>query len=66
VWRGLRGLMPTRSLGDTAFRPVVIGTSQRWARDPQRDLAVIVATDGLWDVMDAATAAIDWGTAHEL
>jgi serine/threonine protein phosphatase PrpC len=59
VVRGERGLMMTRSLGDRWFRPVgVIGEPEvaHHAVDPG-DLAVVAATDGLWDVLGPEDAA---------
>jgi serine/threonine protein phosphatase PrpC len=59
VVRGDRGLMMTRSLGDRWFRPVgVIAEPEVGCRavGPD-DVALVAATDGIWDVLDHAEAA---------
>jgi serine/threonine protein phosphatase PrpC len=55
VVREGRGLMVTRSLGDSWFRPVgVIAEPEIGAHAPTADdLAIVLATDGVWDVLDA-------------
>lgn len=59
VVRGLRGLMPTRSFGDTHFRPVgvmaepTVGAKRLGAKDRY----LIVACDGLFDVLHAEQIA---------
>ncbi|MFQ5988752.1 MAG: PP2C family serine/threonine-protein phosphatase [Candidatus Methylomirabilales bacterium] len=59
VIRGLRGLMPTRSFGDTYFRP--IGVMAEPTVGEQRlgseDRYLIVACDGLFDVLEANAIA---------
>ncbi len=69
VVRGGRGLMVTRALGDRWFRPVgVIAEPELGHRSLGRDdLAVVAATDGLWDVLgpeDAARAVRPADGAH--
>jgi serine/threonine protein phosphatase PrpC len=59
VFRGERGLMMTRSLGDRWFRPVgVIAEPEvgRHALGPD-DVALVAATDGVWDVLSVNDAA---------
>jgi serine/threonine protein phosphatase PrpC len=59
VVRGDRGLMVTRSLGDRWFRPVgVISEPEvgRHALGPD-DVALVAATDGVWDVLSVEDAA---------
>ncbi|MFQ5882025.1 MAG: PP2C family serine/threonine-protein phosphatase [Candidatus Methylomirabilales bacterium] len=55
VVRGLRGLMPTRSFGDSYFRPVgvmaVPAVGER--RLSSEDRFLVVACDGLFDVLAA-------------
>jgi protein phosphatase 2C len=58
VVRGSRGLMMTRSLGDRWFRPVgVIPEPEvgRRAREPD-EVALVAATDGVWDVLSVDDA----------
>jgi serine/threonine protein phosphatase PrpC len=54
VVRGLRGLMPTRSFGDSYFRPVgvmaVPAVGERRLTPEHR--FVVVACDGLFDVLE--------------
>jgi len=59
VLRGNRGLMMTRSLGDRWFRPVgVIGEPEVAHHDVgPDDLALVAATDGVWDVLGLEDAA---------
>ena len=59
VVRGLRGLMPTRSFGDTHFRPdgVVAEPILGGRRLRAEDRYLVVACDGLFDVLDAAEIA---------
>jgi serine/threonine protein phosphatase PrpC len=59
VVRGDRGLMMTRSLGDRWFRPVgVIGEPEVAQHGiGADDVAVVVATDGVWDVLGPEDAA---------
>ena len=59
VYRGSRGLMPTRSLGDAYFRPVgVIPTPSVRTCDISEDhLFVLAACDGLFDYMNNDEAA---------
>jgi serine/threonine protein phosphatase PrpC len=59
VMRGDQGLMMTRSLGDRWFRPVGVIADPEIGRHGLRagDVAVVAATDGLWDVLDLDDAA---------
>ena len=59
VVRGDRGLMMTRSLGDRWFRPVgVIGEPEiGYHTIGADDVALVAATDGLWDVFSEEDAA---------
>ncbi|MDO8490649.1 MAG: PP2C family protein-serine/threonine phosphatase [Dehalococcoidia bacterium] len=59
VRRGLRGLMPTRTIGDSFFKPVgVIATpSVREYEILKDDLMVVAACDGLFDVMSNSDVA---------
>lgn len=59
VMRDGRGLMVTRALGDTAFRPAgVIARPEILTRQVTTPGAqLVLATDGIWDVIDIATAA---------
>jgi serine/threonine protein phosphatase PrpC len=59
VVRGDRGLMMTRSLGDRWFRPVGVTAEPEIGRYTlgADDLALVTATDGLWDVLDVEAAA---------
>ena len=75
VVRGDQGLMMTRSLGDRWFRPVGVIAEPEIHRHAVRagDVAVVAATDGLWDVLgldDAArvvrAGATAAATAHAL
>ncbi|MFQ5830995.1 MAG: PP2C family serine/threonine-protein phosphatase [Candidatus Methylomirabilia bacterium] len=54
VLRGWRGLMPTRSFGDTWFRAIgVIATPDVASRRlGASDRYLVAACDGLWDVLD--------------
>lgn len=58
VVRGGRGLMMTRSLGDRWFRAVgVIAEPEvRQHALAADDVALVLATDGIWDVLDAEDA----------
>lgn len=59
VMRGDRGLMMTRSLGDRWLRPVGVIAEPEvavHALGPD-DLALVAATDGLWDVLGGDEAA---------
>jgi serine/threonine protein phosphatase PrpC len=53
VVRGGHGLMMTRSFGDRWFRPVGVLAEPEIGRHAVRagDVAVVAATDGLWDVL---------------
>jgi serine/threonine protein phosphatase PrpC len=59
VVRGSRGLMVTRSLGDRWLRPVGVIAEPEVAHHAlgPDDLALVAATDGLWDALDLAEAA---------
>lgn len=59
VVRGGRGLMVTRSLGDRWFRPVGVISAPEIGRHAVGvgDVALVAATDGVWDVLDAGDAA---------
>ena len=59
VVRGDHGLMMTRSLGDRWFRPVGVVAEPEIGRHAVRagDVAVVAATDGLWDVLGLDDAA---------
>jgi serine/threonine protein phosphatase PrpC len=59
VVRGDRGLMMTRSLGDRWFRPVGVIAEPEIGRHvlESDDVALVAATDGVWDVLDAEEAA---------
>ncbi len=59
VYRGEAGLMPTRSLGDRWFRSVgVIATPDVATRTlTGADISLVVASDGLWDVLPSAEVA---------
>jgi serine/threonine protein phosphatase PrpC len=54
VVRADHGLMVTRSLGDRWFRPVGVIAEPEVAHHAVRsdDVAIVLATDGLWDVLD--------------
>jgi serine/threonine protein phosphatase PrpC len=54
VMRGDLGLMMTRSLGDRWFRPVGVISEPEIGRHAigADDVAVVAATDGVWDVLD--------------
>lgn len=59
VWLdGRRSLPLTRSLGDLAMRPLISGEPQmvQLSRRTGDDLFVIVASDGVWDVLSPAYA----------
>jgi serine/threonine protein phosphatase PrpC len=59
VVRGGQGLMMTRSLGDRWFRPVGVIAEPEVGRHAVRadDVAVVAATDGVWDVLGLDDAA---------
>ena len=59
VLRGDRGLMMTRSLGDRWFRPVGVIPEPEVGRHAlgADDVALVAATDGLWDVLGVEDAA---------
>ena len=59
VMRGERGLMMTRSLGDRWFHPVGVIAEPEVGRHPlgADDVALVAATDGLWDVLGIEAAA---------
>jgi serine/threonine protein phosphatase PrpC len=59
VIRGDRGLMMTRSLGDRWFRPVGVIAEPEVGRHAlgADDVALVAATDGLWDVLGIEDAA---------
>ncbi|HDR16429.1 MAG TPA: protein serine/threonine phosphatase 2C family protein [Desulfobacteraceae bacterium] len=59
VMKGIRGLMPTRSLGDEYFRDAgVIPTPATFVHEIRdRDGWLVAATDGLFDEMDNETVA---------
>jgi len=59
VVRGDRGLMMTRSLGDRWFRPVGVIAEPEVSRHAlgADDVALMAATDGLWDVLGVEDAA---------
>jgi serine/threonine protein phosphatase PrpC len=59
VVRGDHGLMVTRSLGDRVFRPagVIAEPEVTHVRLSPRDRLVVVATDGLWDVLSPREVA---------
>lgn len=53
VWRVLGELAVSRAIGDKRYRPLVIPTPdvKRVTIDPNETNHIIVATDGLWDVV---------------
>jgi serine/threonine protein phosphatase PrpC len=59
VLRGLRGLMPTRSFGDAYFRPVGVTAVPEVGirRLRPEDRFVVVACDGLFDVLEPLDVA---------
>ena len=59
VVRGDRGLMMTRSLGDRWFRPVGVIPEPEVGRHAlaSDDVALVAATDGVWDVLSVEDAA---------
>ena len=59
VVRGDRGLMMTRSLGDRWFRPVGVIPEPEVGRHALEadDVALVAATDGVWDVLSVEDAA---------
>jgi serine/threonine protein phosphatase PrpC len=59
VVRGDHGLMMTRSLGDRWFRPVGVIAEPEIGQHAigQDDLALVAATDGVWDVLSLEDAA---------
>jgi serine/threonine protein phosphatase PrpC len=59
VVRGDRGLMMTRSFGDRWFRPVGVIAEPEVGRHAlgADDVALVAATDGVWDVLGIADAA---------
>lgn len=59
VIRGDLGLMMTRSLGDRWFRPVGVIAEPEVGRHPMGadDVALVAATDGIWDVLGLDDAA---------
>jgi serine/threonine protein phosphatase PrpC len=59
VVRGDRGLMMTRSLGDRWFRPVGVIAEPEVGRHALGvdDVALVAATDGVWDVLGVEDAA---------
>jgi serine/threonine protein phosphatase PrpC len=59
VMRGDRGLMMTRSLGDRWFRPVGVIAEPEIGRHAlgAADVALVAATDGVWDVLGVEDAA---------
>jgi serine/threonine protein phosphatase PrpC len=59
VVRGDRGLMMTRSLGDRWFRPVGVIAEPEVGRHMlgAGDVALVAATDGVWDVLGLEDAA---------
>ena len=70
VVRGDHGLMMTRSLGDRWFRPVGVISAPEIGRHEAsaEDVAVVAATDGIWDVLgvdDAARAVRAAASAQE-
>jgi serine/threonine protein phosphatase PrpC len=55
VMRGDYGLMMTRALGDTWFHAVGLSSTPAVATidlDSEDDALIVLATDGLWDVLD--------------
>ena len=59
VVRGDHGLMMTRSLGDRWFRPVGVIAEPEVRRHAiaSDDVALVAATDGVWDVLELDQAA---------
>ena len=59
VMRGGYGLMMTRSLGDRWFRPVGVIAEPEIGRHvlAAEDVALVAATDGVWDVLGEEDAA---------
>jgi serine/threonine protein phosphatase PrpC len=59
VVRGHRGLMMTRTLGDRWFRPVGVTPEPEVGRHAlgTDDVALVAATDGVWDVLSVEDAA---------
>ena len=59
VVRGDHGLMMTRSLGDRWFRPVGVIAEPEIGRHAvgADDVALVAATDGIWDVLGLDDAA---------
>ncbi|MFH1657343.1 MAG: PP2C family protein-serine/threonine phosphatase [bacterium] len=54
LYRGIRGLMPTRTIGDEFFKPIGIIAKPAVGKYEvsENNLAMIVASDGLFDEMD--------------
>ena len=50
---GIGGLNMTRALGDDYLKPLIIPNPEsiQIEMDPQKDLFVVLATDGVWDVL---------------
>merc|ERR1711924_429672 len=48
------GLATSRSLGSLAAKPFVSAEPElmRYALEPERDVFVVMASDGIWDVLD--------------
>merc|ERR1712039_385093 len=53
TWR-IRGLATSRSLGSIAAKPFLSAEPElrQYALDPGRDVFIVMASDGLWDVLD--------------
>jgi serine/threonine protein phosphatase PrpC len=69
VVRGDRGLMMTRSLGDRWFQPVGVIAEPEVGRHAvgADDVALVLATDGVWDVLSHEQAArvVRWTAAAQ-
>lgn len=67
VWRVNGELAVSRSIGDKRYRPLVIATPdvKRVKMDPRENSMVILATDGLWDVVKNTQAVRVAGQAHQ-
>lgn len=66
VWRVNGELAVSRSIGDKKYRPLVIATPdvKRVRIDPKENSMIILATDGLWDVVKNTQAVRTAGDAH--
>lgn len=67
VWRVNGELAVSRSIGDKKYRPLVIVTPdvKRVKIDPKENSMLIIATDGLWDVVKNTQAVRVAAQAHQ-